>query len=114
MLSQLDPVLENFIQTYVASFIKWDLIVYFHENPDVVDSAHALAMRLGRHEAEVGEALRNFTHAGLLVCEPGTSDIYRYAPSKEIAIQVNKFVEALESRGKRLQMLTCLLRMGAR
>ena len=43
-----DNLLE-FVKSKVTSFIKWDLIRFFHENPNTVDTAENIARYAGRH-----------------------------------------------------------------
>ena len=39
LMADMDPELLNFLRTRVNSFVKWDLIRFFGENPYPTDTA---------------------------------------------------------------------------
>ena len=114
-MPELEADLEKFIEEYVNSFIKWDLITYFYNNVGVFDAAHALAIHLGRKESDVTKALSELAEKKLIMkVKRDGEDVYHYSPSIEISEMVSSFIEALEIREKRLLILTKMLRIGAR
>lgn len=114
-MPELETDLENFIEEYVNSFIKWDLIAYFHNNVGVFDTAHALAIHLGRKENDITKALSELAEKKLIMkVKREGEDVYHYSPSIEISKMVSRFIEALEIREKRLLILTKMLRVGVR
>lgn len=115
MIPQLDIKLEKFIEKHVNSFIKWDLLVFFHENPGAADTATSLANRLGRRPEDVRKALDEFGEGGILTTQADDPNvIYQYQPSPKIQPLIEAFIKSLDSREKRLQILTKLLRLGGR
>ena len=57
LMDEMDPTLFDFIKTKVNSFIKWDLVRFFYENPHTVDTANNIAPYIGRKVSQVKLAL---------------------------------------------------------
>jgi len=43
LMGDMDPGLLDFLKTRVNSFVKWDLVRFFHENPHTTDTAENVA-----------------------------------------------------------------------
>ena len=115
MLPELNQELDEFVDGHVNNFIKWDLIVFFHQNQETIGTSRAIATRLGRRQEDVAEALASLVASGILKTEPShEGDIYHFVADGERAALVGEFITALDSREHRLQILTKLLRLGAR
>ncbi len=109
----LGDELNQFIEEYVDSFVKWDLVTFFSFNPDAAGTAEDLAGRLGRKTEDISEALANLTSRRLLRLSQDGDKVYSFQPSPELLERVTGFCEALENRDKRLEILAKLLRMKA-
>ena len=110
----LGDELNQFIEEYVDSFVKWDLVTFFSFNPDAAGTAEDLAGRLGRKTEDIHDALENLTAKNLLrLADDGDGLVYSFRPSPELRERVTGFCEALENRDKRLEILAKLLRMKA-
>lgn len=108
---KLDKEITSFIDEYINSFVKWDLITFFSYNPDAMGTAADIAGRLGRAEKDVEKALENLVRKGLLKKQSeGKKTLYSYEPSDELKEKVASFAQCLEDRTKRLQILAKLLR----
>lgn len=107
----LDEELIFFIENYVDSFVKWDVIAFFCLNPETVGVAVDIANRLGRKESDVEEALEELVQKKLLKKRNDEDVVYAYAPTPEVARQVKLFVECIADREKRLKILAKILRM---
>ncbi len=105
--------LGKFIEEYVDSFVKWDLVTFFSFNPDDTGTADELAARLGRKKEDIKEALDDLAERNLLKCNQDNDKIYSFSPSDELKGKVDAFCSALEDRDKRLEILAKLLRMKA-
>ena len=57
LMDQMDPPLFDFIKTKANSFIKWDLVRFFYENPHTIDTANNIAPYIGRKVSQVKLAL---------------------------------------------------------
>lgn len=113
MIPQIDVELERFIEKYVNSFIKWDLLVFFHENPGTTDTSTSLANHLGRRPEDVRKALDELVEGEVLTVQADDPNIiYQYQPSPKVQPLIENFIKSLDSREKRLQILTKLLRLG--
>jgi hypothetical protein len=110
----LDGELESFIESHINTFIKWDLTVFFHNNPGVKETAAGVSLLLGRNESDIGTALDELAQSKLLVKKviEGKKFFY-YDPDPEIKEMVERFVSCLDAREKRLLVLTKFLRMEA-
>ncbi len=107
----LDNDLHSFIEQYVDSFIKWDLVAYFHYNAGARGTPEEIAGKLGRKTEEIKEALETLDAKGLLSHEGDSGDVYFYQASSDLKDKVTCFCEALEDRDKRLEILAKLLRL---
>lgn len=107
----LDQELILFIENYVDSFVKWDVIAFFCLNPETIGTAIDIASRLGRNGSDVEVALEELVHKELLKKRKNEDIIYAYAPSPDVSRQVKMFVECIGDREKRLKILAKILRM---
>lgn len=106
MLDYLDTDLKNFINRYVTSFLVWDVIVFFQTNSDEGFTADELAGRLGRQTEEVEQAVADLARQSILNHEGAT---FAYAPSHGTKLLIDRFVQAIDNREKRLLILTEVL-----
>jgi hypothetical protein len=61
-----DPQLIDFLSHKVNSFVKWDLVRFFHYNPHAIDTAENIAKSIVRTTAEIEPALAELTTSGVL------------------------------------------------
>ena len=107
----------SFINTYVNSFAKWDLLIFFAEHDDVEEGAASLSKHLARSQAEIARALEDLAAVGILEAVADRDlggDLYRLTRDDTAREQVRRFVEETRDRDTRLRVLTTLLRAGAR
>lgn len=102
----LGPTVIRFVEHYVSSLLAWDILVFFHRNPDAVLDASGLANRLGRRVEEVEVEVQALSDAKILQCAGG---LIRYKPSPELEREVGQFVEACQDRGRRLALIALVL-----
>jgi hypothetical protein len=96
----------NFVDQYVRSLLTWDILVFFHRNPDAVLDMEGLASRLGRRVDELAPEVDELTHDKILSQAGG---LIRYRPSPEMRETIGKFVEACQERGRRLALIALVL-----
>lgn len=105
---------QEFLERYVDSFIAWDLLIFFFHNPSSCDSADNIAARLGRTKSDIVPSLEKMVSNSLLDKKLSFGEeVYFYAASKELSERIKEFIDALESREKRLVMLTHVLQKEA-
>ncbi len=107
----LDPELIEFLNTYVDSFLKWELLRFFHENPHTFDTAEGIARHIGRAPQEVQNALLELKERGLLKEIPvGGMLTYSLSPDPRLKAQLEKFVQATDDREFRRKAIYHLVR----
>jgi hypothetical protein len=100
----LGPSIMKFVEQYVRSLLTWDILVFFHRNPDAVLDLEGLASRLGRRIEELQPEIDELCKDKILQCA-----LIRYRPSPELRETVGKFVEACQERGRRLALIALVL-----
>jgi hypothetical protein len=56
----------EFIQKYLTSYTKWELLKQFAENPGMVETSKGFARRLGKDIRQIGEALKSLARTGII------------------------------------------------
>lgn len=102
----LGPEVTLFVERHVRSLLAWDILVFFHRNPDAVLDAAGLASRLGRRVEEVEPEIESLCDGRILQRAGG---LVRYRPTPEVREQVGDFVEACQDRGRRLALIALVL-----
>jgi hypothetical protein len=104
LMNDMDPALLDFVKSKVNSFIKWDLIRFFHENPHTTDSAENIARYTGRHVDAVQPELDGLVESGVMEKRTvdGTS-IYAMASDSSMRALIERFILACEDRHFRVK-----------
>lgn len=102
----LGPTVIQFVERHVGTLLAWDILVFFHRNPDAVLDAEGLASRLGRRVEEIDPEVEALCEGRILQRAGG---LIRYRPSHELRTQVADFVEACQDRGRRLALIALVL-----
>ncbi len=102
----LGPTVIQFVERHVSSLLSWDIVVFFHRNPDAVLDVEGLATRLGRRVEEVQPEIDILCDGRILQCAGG---LIRYRPTPELRDQIGEFVESCQDRGKRLALIALVL-----
>ena len=109
-VNELEDVLglpiTRFVDQHVRSLLTWDLLVFFHRNPDAVLDAEGLATRLGRRVEELQPEVHELCRDHVLECSGG---LVRYRPDPEMRETVESFVTACQERGRRLALIALVL-----
>jgi hypothetical protein len=102
----LGPSVIAFVERHVRTLLAWDILVFFHRNPDSELDVSSLAARLGRRPEEIEPEVHQMCGEGILACSEG---VVRYAPTPEKAGQVTEFVESCQDRDHRLALIALVL-----
>jgi hypothetical protein len=104
LMNDMDPALLDFVKSKVNSFIKWDLIRFFYENPHTTDSAENIARYTGRHVDAVQPELDGLVESGVMERRmvDGTA-IYAMASDNAMRSLIEKFILACEDRHFRVK-----------
>ena len=102
----LGPSVMQFVETNVRSLLTWDILVFFHRNPDAVLDSEGLASRLGRRVEEIEPEVDALCDGRILQRAGG---LIRYKPTPEMRETISRFVEACQDRGRRLALIALVL-----
>ena len=101
---------QRFIETKVDSFVKWDLIRFFHDNPHIQDTAESIAKSVARSQADTALHLDGLVEGGVLsVTQRGQTRIYQLTDSAETRAMVRDFMDACLDRDFRAQAIHHLI-----
>jgi hypothetical protein len=111
LMGDMDPELLDFLKTKVNSFIKWDLVRFFHENPHSADTAENVARYVGRDvtaiEAELGELVG--THV-LERQRVGDLWVFSLATDPVMRKRIDQFILACDDRQFRVKAIYHIIR----
>ncbi len=111
VMKDMDPELFDFVTTYVDSFIKWDLLRFFYENPRTMDTGENIARYAGRTAKDVQAELQDLTRRGLLIEMPVENmRVYMLKADPEIRTRLQRFVEATQDREFRRKVIYHMVR----
>jgi len=96
----------NFLRNKVNSFIKWDLVRFFHDNPHAADTAENIARYIGRDPRGIMRELTGLVTSGVLQKdEVAGVTIYRLTDEQSVRDTITKFVEACHDREFRVKAI---------
>lgn len=106
LMDDIDPRLLEFIRTKVNSFIKWDLVRFFHDNPHTTDTAEGIARYTGRDVRTVEPELQQLVESEVLEATAlNDLTVYTLATSAELRHLIDKFVLACDDRQFRVKAI---------
>lgn len=106
--SGLDDDLVVFLQQTVNTFVKWDLIRFFHDNPHTQDTATSIASYIGRDVNAILPDLQSLAAAGVLLTDaltPAGVQLYRLTDDATMQNRINRFMESCHDRQFRMQAI---------
>ena len=96
LMDDMDPRLLDLIQTRINSFIKWDLVRFFHDNPHTTDTADSIARYTGRDVRTVEPELLQLARDGVLEMEDLTGmHVYTLTADPEVRELIKQFIAGL-------------------
>ncbi len=111
LMNDMPTELLDFVKTKVNSFIKWDLVRFFYENPNTVDTAENIAKYAGRHLSAVTPELEDLI-AGNVMDKKIVGDQVTYSLTQDKAMRrlIETFVLACEDRHFRVKAVYHIIR----
>lgn len=112
LMDDMDPTLLDFVKTKINSFIKWDLVRFFHENPHTSDTAENIAKYAGRNVMAVEPELEELVASNIMQkgnLSDGTP-IYSLEKDDATLDLINEFVLACEDRHFRVKAVYHIIR----
>ncbi len=111
LMADMDPRLLEFLQNTVNSFVKWDLVRFFHDNPYTTDTAENIARYAGRNVDAISDELAELKQAGILKeSKLGDMTVYSLVSDHEVRELLNKFIEASDDRQFRVKAIYHIIR----
>lgn len=105
-----DAQLLDFIRQTADTFVKWDLIRFFHNNPHAANTAENIARATARDPRAVAQDLEALVPAGILELNlSGNTRLFQYARNPETRALVGKFVAACDDREFREQAIKLVI-----
>lgn len=102
----LGPSVMDLVEHHVRSLLTWDILVFYHRNPEAVLDIEGLASRLGRRVDELEPEIDALCEGRILSRAGG---LIRYKPTPEMRETVADFVESCQERGRRLALIALVL-----
>jgi hypothetical protein len=111
LMDDMDPEVLEFLKTAVNTFIKWDLVIFFYENPNTTDTADNIARYIGRDAGVVQGELDELTAVGVLQCQTtGQLLTYWLAADPQVRDRLKHFVSASDDQQFRVKAIYHLMR----
>lgn len=111
VMDDMDPGLLRFLQTTVNTFIKWDLLRYFHDNPHAADTAENIGRYISRETATVAKGLDGLVDSGVLrVNEVSEARVYALSSDADTLALVEQFMQACSDRQFRVKAIYHVIR----
>lgn len=111
LMDDMDPMLLDFLKNQVNSFVKWDLVRFFHENPNTTDTAENVARYAGRDPTTIEHELAELAESGVLDrAMVGEMTVYSLATGPEMRDLIEQFVIACNDRQFRVKAIYHIIR----
>ncbi len=111
VMDDIDPHLLRFLRDKVNSFVKWDLVRFFHDNPHAADTAENIARYTGRDMRTIADELKGLVEAGVLEQnEVSGMTIYLLATDESMRGLIRDFVRACDDRQFRVKAIYHVIR----
>ncbi len=111
LMDDMDPEVLEFLKTTVNSFIKWDLVIFFFENPHTTDTIDNIARYIGRDAAVIKTDLEDLVRSGVLEQHnAGNLTVYSLTKDASVREKIKHFVSASDDRQFRVKAIYHLIR----
>ena len=112
LMDDMDPTLLEFVKKKVNSFIKWDLVRFFYENPHTTDTVENIAKYAGRNADAVRPELEDLVDSGIMQKKilGDNTPVYSLSADEDMRALVDKFILACEDRHFRVKAVYHIIR----
>lgn len=111
LMDDMPEDLLTFVKEKVDSFIKWDLVKFFHENPNTMDTVENIAKYAGRSLPALAPELEALEASGImnrsLVNEQAVYYLTEDATMRDL---IDRFIAACEDRHFRVKAVYHIIR----
>lgn len=102
----------DFLRNKVNSFIKWDLVRFFHDNPHTRDTAERIAEYTGRDRRTIERELEGLVESDVLRAadlQPGVR-VYQLTDDATMRKLIKEFIDACHDRDFRVKAIHHVIR----
>jgi len=111
LMEDMDSQLLDFLKNQVNSFVKWDLVRFFHENPNTTDTAKNVARYAGRDPVAIEQELGELAASGVLQRDTVEEmTVYSLATDQDMRDLIERFVLACNDRQFRVKAIYHIIR----
>jgi hypothetical protein len=110
-MADMDPRLLEFLQKKINSFVKWDLVRFFYDNPHTTDTADNIARYAGRSVETIRHELAELSQEQVLEeNQLGDMTVYSLASDRQTRELLEQFVQASDDRQFRVKAIYHIIR----
>ena len=111
LMGDMAPQLLEFLKNKVNTFVKWDLVRFFHENPNTTDTAENIARYAGRDVATIEVEMDELVGSGVLSRQRiGDLTVYSLVEDPTMRSLVDQFILACDDRQFRVKAIYHIIR----
>ncbi len=111
LMGDMAPQLLEFLKNKVNTFVKWDLVRFFHENPNTTDTAENIARYAGRDVGTIEVEMDELVGAGVLRRQRiGDLTVYSLIEDAAMRSLVDQFILACDDRQFRVKAIYHIIR----
>jgi len=111
LMGDMAPQLLEFLKNKVNTFVKWDLVRFFHENPNTTDTAENIARYAGRDVATIEVEMDELVGSGVLSRQRiGDLTVYSLVEDPAMRSLVDQFILACDDRQFRVKAIYHIIR----
>jgi len=101
----------DFMREKVDSFIKWDLVRFFHDNPHMTDTAENIAGYTGRDKRTIERELDGLVRSSVLKNRQVSGvTVYMLTDDELIQTKIGEFMAACHDRQFRVEAIQVLIK----
>lgn len=113
IMDEMDPRVLEFIKKHVTTFTRWDMIKFFHENPNTRDTTDNLARYVGRAVELVKREADELVQENVLQSYlQGEHTVYTITQDEDTRRIIGNLVETARERTFRMKLVYHILRAG--
>ncbi|MBN1878082.1 MAG: hypothetical protein JXA33_27920 [Anaerolineae bacterium] len=111
VMKDMDTDMYDFVTNYITSFVKWDLVNFFYENPHTIDTIDNISRYTGRTPDTVRQELLELARLNLLEkTQLGHMTVYALTSDPMLRKLVATFQEACQSPDFRKKVIYHVIR----
>lgn len=111
LMDDMDPALLELIRSRINTFVKWDLVRFFHDSPHASETAETIARHMGRDVRTLEPELLQLVRDGLLEMDNLAGlRIFTLTDDMQVRRLLDQFVTACNDRQFRVKAIYHVIR----